>query len=146
MALPETRLELYLAAMSDPDTPCPHFPEATLSRLEIMLEACVHEYKRLVQEIEKKNEFVELHYDDRNITDEDGNILNYQQIQDLVIDKSKYVVLTYDALCLVPVFWLGDAIEFSETHIIDNEPYINRVIINAQNQIKYEEQHLQKGN
>lgn len=64
----------------------------------------------------------------------------------MVIDPSKYVVCIWYELCLVPVFWLGDAVEFTETHIIDDEPYINRVIINDQNRIEFEEMHLQKGN
>lgn len=146
MALPESRLENYLAAMADPNTPCPHYPEATLTRVERLLEACVHEYKRLVEEVAKKNEFVELRFDGRNIKDESGQVMTYNDVQAVVIDKSKYAVLIYDELCLVPVFWLGDAIEFSETHIIDNEPYVNRIIINDKNQTKYEEIHLQKGN
>lgn len=146
MALPETRLELYLAAMSDPDTPCPHFPEATLSRLEIMLEACVHEYKRVIDELNKRTEYVEIYFKDGYLKDKDDKILTYQEVQDMVIDPSKYVVCIWYELCLVPVFWLGDAVEFTETHIIDDEPYINRVIINDQNQIKFEEMHLQKGN
>lgn len=71
MALPETRLELYLAAMSDPDVPCPHFPEATLSRLEIMLEACVHEYKRVIDELNKRTEYVEIYFKDGYLKDKD---------------------------------------------------------------------------
>lgn len=45
MSMPDTRIEHYLKALSDPGTPCPHYPEATLSRIETYLEACVHQQK-----------------------------------------------------------------------------------------------------
>lgn len=144
MSMPDTRIEHYLEALSDPDTPCPHYPEATLSRIEMYLEACVHQQKEILEELKKRTEYVEIYFKDGYLKDKNDNILTYQQVQDMVIDPSKYVVCIWYELCLVPVFWLGDAIEFSETHIIEDEPYINRVIINKDNDIRFEEMHLQK--
>lgn len=146
MSMPETRIEYYLNALSAPSAQGPNFPKETLSRIEMYLEAILGEYHRILEELKKRTEYVEIYFKDGYLKDKNDKILTYQEVQDMVIDPSKYVVCIWYELCLIPVFWLGDAIEFSETHIIENEPYINRVIINAQNQIKFEEMHLQKGN
>lgn len=93
-----------------------------------------------------KAELKLLYFDGTNIREnKGGTILTYNDIYSLISNPIIHVTVNYaDGNVLIPTFWVGSAIEFSNTLIIDGSCYDCRLIINSDNQIKYEEIELGK--
>lgn len=90
---------------------------------------------------------VQLYYDGDNILDDkDGNILTYNDVYNIISEENNNVSVNYmDTNVLYPAFWTGDAVEFSNLLMIDDKTYSTRLIINAENLIKYDEEDLTSG-
>lgn len=88
-----------------------------------------------------KAELKLLYFDGTNIREnKGGTILTYSDIYSLISNPIIHLTVNYaDGNVLIPTFWVGSAIEFSNTLIIGSECYVCRLIINNDNQIKYEE-------
>lgn len=93
------------------------------------------------QELNEKMEFYKLDYIGGALSHE-GVVLNYQQIVDKFNDDQYFVYATDGSFVFIPCLppLPGDEIlEFSSTYIYGGKNYIARIIINSENQVKWEE-------
>lgn len=87
---------------------------------------------------------IQLYFDGTHIYNKQGGTqLEYTDVYNIISNKYNLVTVNYaDSNVLYPVFWTGDAVEFSNILQIDGKSYSVRLIINAQNQIDYTELEL----
>lgn len=93
------------------------------------------------QELNEKMEFYKLDYIGGALSHE-GVVLNYQQIVDKFNDDQYFVYATDGSFVFIPCLppLPGDEIlEFSSTYIYGGKNYMARIIINSENQVKWEE-------
>lgn len=100
-----------------------------------------NEEKVFVEDIIHKKVLVELTYDGSHILDEEGHIVGFADIKQLLDDAETYVYINdlTNKLMLNFGAYEDDALWFNSRYKIDGENYLVRLIINAQDQIQHDE-------
>lgn len=93
------------------------------------------------QELDSKMEFYKLDYVGGALS-HDGVVLNYEQIIEKFNDNKYFLYAEGDGFVYIPTLppLPGDEIiEFSSSYIYGGKNYMSRIIINSENQVKWEE-------
>lgn len=84
---------------------------------------------------------VKLIYDDtaNKIKDQNNKILTFNDIYSLTTDNTNLVTVNYSNVIYRLVFFDGSAIEFSNTYLYNGTEWTGRIIINVENNVKFDE-------
>lgn len=138
MAVPEkaySRKEMYYAGIAKGT----EVPEKPYTREEMYLDGIKDTVDYIKEEVDKKSESIRLEYKNNKIYQGETEI-DFEGIKALMGDHDNDIDLHADNDTIMRITaFADDAIEFSTTYITGGKVYVDRVIINSDNDIKFDE-------